>query len=479
MQESRLIKYIQELSAKDRERFHQFVFSPYFNQHEKTRELLEIIYAGLEAPERELGRVRVFTRLFPGEDFDEQQLYNVMSYLKKLYHRFLSFEFFEKRQFQEPLYTLEAAFDKNQFDLLKNRSKQLEKSLRQCSYNDSEYYNVNYHLNRMQGYYTSSFEDRSKTELFQKMLDYLDKYYIAEKLRNCCHLTANMMMMNTQYEMRFLEDILQYIRRSWDFVSDDPTIIMYYTILMSLREENKPEHYQHLKEMLANNFSALSPQDGRDLYQFAYNYCIRKLNLAEDSYRWELFHLYKQGLKNGILLSNDILSEWDYKNITTLGCSLKEFEWTEDFIQEYKDKLPANKRENAYNYNLANLYYNKKMYNEALSALLLVQFSDIKYHLSTNFLLLRTYYEMKDTEALLSLIETSRIYVIRNRKITTDEKRGYTNFLRFAKKLVLLRHHASTYNKKVLKEKLDHLTGRIEDSENVTYKFWLLEECRA
>ncbi|NBC08183.1 MAG: hypothetical protein GVY26_13400, partial [Bacteroidetes bacterium] len=112
------------------------------------------------------------------------------------------------------------------------------------------------------------------------------------------------------------------------------------------------------------------------------------------------------------------------------------------------------------------------------SALLVVQFTDVKYHLSTTFLLLRTYYALKDTEALLSLIETFRIYVIRNRKMTVEQKRGYTNFLRFAKKLVLVKHQASTYSKKDYVKELEELRGKIDDTENVINRYWLLEECQ-
>jgi hypothetical protein len=108
-----------------------------------------------------------------------------------------------------------------------------------------------------------------------------------------------------------------------------------------------------------------------------------------------------------------------------------------------------------------------------------VQFTDVKYHLNTTFLQLRTYYAMRDTEALLSLIETFRIYVIRNRKMTTEEKRGYNNFLRFAKKLALLKHNSTTFSKKALKEKLGDLLKKIESTENVINRYWLVEECQA
>jgi hypothetical protein len=92
--------------------------------------------------------------------------------------------------------------------------------------------------------------------------------------------------------------------------------------------------------------------------------------------------------------------------------------------------------------------------------------------------LLRTYFALKDTEALLSLIDTFRIYVIRNRKITTDQKRGYTNFLRFARKLVLIRHQAPAYSRKTVEEKLEELAKKVESTSNVINKYWLLEECK-
>ncbi len=479
MEQSRLIKYIQELTAKERERFRDFVLSPYFNQHKKTTELLILILDQLDKKSgKGLDKAAVYKKLFPKEAFDEQKLHNVMSYLKKLYHRFLSHQYMESLDFQEQLFTLEYAYANNRFDLLTNRGKQLSKNLEEHPCHDAHYFLASYRLNFLLGYYSGN-HDRSGSEIFQKMLTNLDQFYIVEKLRNCCHLTANMLMMNTHYKFQFMDQVLDHVRNNEDNCREDHSILLYYTILMSMQEEGNPEHYEQLKNILDQHIQRLNMSERNDLYTFAINYCIRKINAGESNYQRELFDLYKSGLKTGLLLNNGLLTEWNYKNITALGCSLKEFEWTEKFIQEYKDKLLGSRRDNAYNYNLAHLYYNKKMYNEALSALLLVQFSDMMYHLNTTFLLLRTYYALRDTEALLSLIETFRIYVIRNQKMTIDQKRGYTNFLRFAKKLVLLKHHASTYSRKALEEKLSTLKEKINSTENVINRYWLVEECAA
>jgi len=477
MEQSRLVKYLFKLDSREQDRFRHFVHSPYFNQHEKTTELLDVILDAQGKSAKYLQRPRVFRKLFPKEAYDEQKLHNHMSYLMKLYHRFLAVEHMEQTPFMQELFTMEHAYARFQFDLMSNRAQQLNKKLLATPHRDAHFHFVSHRIHHLKGYHRAMYIDRSQSKSLQHMLDHFDYHYLAVKLKDCCHLTANMIMMNTNYSFPMLELLLQHIQDNWEVYRQEPSIDLYFNILMSLRKENDPRYYHELKKIMAERIDSLSPEEGNDLYQFSNNYCVRRINAGRSEYQRELFQLYKQGLQTGLLYNNDVLDEWAYKNITTLGCSLKEFAWTENFIQQYKSKLPAQRQENAYRYNLAHLYYTKQMYEETLSTLLHVQFTDIKYHLNTNFLLLRTYYAMHDTEALLSLLETFRIYVIRNRKMTTELKRGYTNFLRFAKRLVLLKHNATTYSKKSLQEKLEKLGKKIEDTENVINRYWLLEEC--
>ena len=476
MKQSKLIQLIEELTPKDRERFSLFVRSPYFNQHQKTAQLLDIILEELDRPNGNLGKEDVYRVLFTSNRFDEQKLYNVMSYLKKLYHRFLAIQHIEKKTFLESVYTLEAALEQNQFDLLKNRAKQLEKSLHQYPYEDIEYYYTNYRLNALMTNYHTQYVDRTNTTYPQKMFNFLDDYYIAEKLKTCCHFTANMMRINIKYDFPLLDEILEYVQKNWEDYKQKTGIAIYYVSLMSLREANNPEHYVYLKELLNNPIDAIAPDEARDLFSFASNYCIRQINSGDSAYRKELFELYQQSLRKKIILNNGILGEWDYKNITTLACSLQEYEWTESFLEDYKDRLQADRRDNAYNYNLANFHFFKKNFDEVKYILQMVQFNDLSYQLSASSLLLRTYYSLGEIEPLFAHIEAFRIYIMRNKKMTTVEKRGYTNFLRFAKKLASLKNQMGTVSKRLLKEKFESLNNRIQSTENVSMRSWLIAE---
>lgn len=476
---SKLVQYIAGLDARGQDRFRLFVNSPYFNQHQKTVELLDYVLAGIDKSPTHLDRRRVYEVLFPGEAYHEQTLYNLMSSLKKLYHRFLAQEHLEGLKFEEEINLIQSAFHRQQFGLMKNRAKQLEKQLKVHPYADARYYYANYRYLRTMGYYAGHYEDRSKAETFQRMLDNLDRFYFLEKLKNACHLTANMILLNTQYDFSFLDALLNYYRKHANQFTDDASIELYYTVLMSLRDNANPQYYQKLKRMIQERVDHFHPDEQHDLYAFANNYCVRRINNGDESYQLELFQLYKYGLSSEIIYENGLLSEWNYKNITVLGCLLGEYDWTEQFLEDYKELLPPGRQENAYNYNMAHLHYTKQRYQEALSHLLRVQFSDVKYHLNHNSLLLATYYALGDEEGVLSLIETFRIYVIRNRKMTNEQKRSYTNFLRFAKKITQLKYQPALYAKVSKAEKFAKLLDKVRQTDLIVNRYWLEKACRA
>jgi hypothetical protein len=308
------------------------------------------------------------------------------------------------------------------------------------------------------------------------MMDHLDLFFLQEKLKHSCHLKANMDIANTHYELRLLDQIITFLESEDSHYLNDPIIKLYYTIYKTMEKERSEPYYLKLQEILAADLSNYPNEATQDLYTFSYNYCIRQINTGNEGFKRELFQLYQKGLNNGLLLENDILSEWDYKNITTLGCNLEEFDWTLTFIENFRNHLPSNRQENAYNFALGLWHFSKGRYDDALNALQLVQYTDVKYHISTTFLTIRTFYEKQDTEALMSLLETFRIYVIRNKKIPTVEKRGYSNFVRFTKHLVNLVHQPYAYSSQEFQKKLNKLQTNIENTAELINKNWLLSE---
>lgn len=473
---SKIIDQLLNLSASEKRKFLNFAASPYLNKHEKTSELVTLILEREDASVIAEDQQYLFSLIFPDTPYQEQLMHNLLAYLKKLYHKFIALEQLNSQNFTEELNALEYSYTNNQWDFFINRSKALTKNLNNTLQKDAHYHFTNYKLNSLLGYHQSAFFDRTKTEHFQAMMDHLDLFFLQEKLKHSCHLKANMDIANTQYELRLLDQIIIFLESEEAYYLNDPIIKLYYTIYKTMEMDLSEPYYQQLQEILTTDLSSYPPEASQDLYTFSYNYCIRQINTGNEDYKRELFQLYKKGLSNGLLLENNILSEWDFKNITTLGCNLEEFDWTLTFIENYKNHLPENRQENAYNFALGLWYFSKRLFDDALNALQLVQYTDVKYHISTTFLTIRTYYEKQDTEALLSLLETFRIYIIRNKKIPTVEKRGYNNFVRFTKHLVHLVHQPYTFSPQEFQKKLAKLQTNIENTTELINKNWLLGE---
>lgn len=481
MLESKLVKQIILMDGRERERLRQFVASPYFNQHKRTEQLLALILRELEAKRPLLGKERVFKKIFPGQAYREQPLADVMSSLMKLINRFLAVEQLDEEPFVVEVLTLRRAEAVNRFDLLKNRGKRLKRLLEKYPHHGSDYHWADYRLHTIYGYFRNAYEDRSDAEPMQRMLYSLDRYYIIEKLRHACHLTANSMLMNTHFDFSFLDAVLEYIKSpiGQTIFNEDISINCYYHILMSLREPENTKHYEMMRYYLNESFDSFPLDEQRDIFGFANNYCITRIMKGDQRYRRELFELYRRGLTTGIIYDKEIISEWNYKNIVTLGCDLKEYEWTEEFIEENYQYLPESRRENAYALNKAQYFYSRGLYEEAGKLLREVDDPDVKYHLARVLLEVRIAYDQRETNYLLNQLETFRLYVRRHRKISANDKRKYINYARLAKQLATLRHQEEFMGKEVFVQKLQALHQKIRETTQVVGREWLLQESRS
>lgn len=243
--------------------------------------------------------------------------------------------------------------------------------------------------------------------------------------------------METDYEPLFIDEILRYL--SNDELPDIPFIRIYHKILMSLTESENEQHYHDLIETLAQHQDAFTHAEYRDMYIYARNYCIKKINLGREEYQHQLFDLYDTLTERGVLMIKGELSQWDFMNIVTLSLRLNKLEYAEDFIYGFKAKLNATVRKNAFTYNLAYLNFYKKEYNVTLNKLQDVNFTNPYYHLETKALTLRTYYELEEMIPLFSLCDAFAVYLRRNKKISEYHRKVYSNLIRLVKKMAKIK----------------------------------------
>ncbi|MEZ4917967.1 MAG: hypothetical protein R2792_02585 [Saprospiraceae bacterium] len=466
----KLLSLLKSFSKYDLNRFKKFLISPYFNEQEGLVHLFELCNEALrDSPEavESLDKHTVWKKLFPKEALDEAHLRRMASELTLLAHRFLTIEYQEQNP-NSGLLDLQKVFDKPRLKKhLAGIERQLQKNLgephRQAS---SQYLSLyRFHWN----VYNRAAKTMATADYMSKLLpanEYLDAFYLVQKMKLYLAWLSYRNFRATELDIELMEGF-------WDYLEDPrfadiPLLQISRQLVRCLSQPQEEQYFDELMELLREQGDALAPEDLRESYQMAQNYCALKINQGKTQYYRPVFELYKSMIHREVLLENQQLSEAVYKNIITISLQLGEYDWAVQFVRDYADFLPLTIQENARSYNLANLYFHQKKYDEVIQLLGSVEYSDVTYSLGAKLLLLRTYYETSEYLALDSLLDSVRIFLRRNRFISKNMEREFKNFLNFLKRLAALDHSD--------KKAILSLEAKLLETPAVISKKWLLEK---
>ncbi len=454
MKNSKLLVLLQTFSNIEVKRFEQYLNSPFFT----TNLVLPRLYHSIKN-KKLLDKNLIWKSLALEGNYNDVRFRRLCADLHLLAQDFLALQAYKENPTVERNYLLGVLNDRN----LDKHFGGIERSTRafqeKSRYRDAEYY-----LNQMvleqevDLFAVKNIQLTKKVNLEEadRMLDY---FYLTQKLKNYCNALNYKNVLNLDLQLGLIQRLIDDIEK--EGYLEIPAIAIYYSILKTLLLPNETTHFYQLVQLLDKNGHSFPPVEIRDMYIFAQNYCIRKINLGQPEFFRELFEIYQTLLEKGIIFKNGELLPWDYKNIVTLGLRLKEFKWIEQFIKEFNHKLPAKFQENALTYNLANLYFSQKRYSDVIRLLSTVEYKGLYYALDGRWLLLRTYYELKEFEAMESLVESFRLFLIRNKLLSKTKQRQYLNLLRFVKRLIRLAPN-ETNRAKILLEKINQTKELVE-----------------
>ncbi|HFA51019.1 MAG TPA: hypothetical protein ENJ95_18565 [Bacteroidetes bacterium] len=475
MKNSTIVRYLGSLEGPEQRRFREFAGSPYFNKHEKTRELLDILTGLLQRKKPDLGRRQVYRKLFPGEEFDGQKLNNVVSFLLRLFARFCAIEKFESREWERGLTLLESGKSGRLPKLFGRTERQLKIKFEKNRQKDAPFFYANYR------YYKSLAQRHQKenatatTQSLQLASDNLDLFFLIEKLRLSCEMLAQKEVISSHFELSFINALIPEIENRKEF-KRQYAIRVYSSIFGMLKNPGAENFYQKLKKLMGEYLPFFSKQEGLDIFNHAQNFCVRQINLGNLSYVEELHDLYLNALENKLLIDNNEINEWVYANISSVACRLKKYGWAKSFLEEYKPCLGKAARENAYNYNLAFYHYQKKEYGPARQLLTNLEFTDYFYQFNSRNLLMKIYFEEKEWELLEYLLESFRIFLLRSKEGGSYHRKNNLNLIRMVKKLAKLKEGKYSMDKKRYAGEMKKMKGGIEKNKNILNKKWLLEQ---
>lgn len=470
MLSDKLLSLLGALSKPERNRLRKFVHSPYLNDQSDVSRLFDVLDIALrKAPDKTavLDKPAVWKALYPDRPYDDAHLRRLLSDLTQLTQRFLVAEMRAEDHLSEAL-DLQRALER--FDLPKHMAateRNIDRLIEEYPGKSVEYHYAQYrkHWNifarASKQVATAGFSEKLVAADF-----HLECFYLAQKLK----LYIDWLLFRG---FRVSEHELPLIPGFWDYLNDPrfdeaPLIRIFQKIILCFAEIDNETHFEQLLEILNKKDSQLARSDLRECFFIAQNYCALKINQGDTRYYYRYFDLIRSMVERNLLIENDQIPEAVFKNFITVSLGAGQYEWTEQFIQQYADYLPTRIRENARTFNLAYVYFYQKNYDRVIECLRDVEYSDVVYALGAKSILLRTYYEMDEYLALDSLIESFRVFLLRNKVISKNLKREYMNFISLVKKLATI----APSDKKALEQ----LRQRVSQTSYAMPKNWLLKK---
>lgn len=443
MKKNKLIEVLACLPTRTRTRFKEYVQAPFFNKHKDSIDLLQLLlkYApSFDSPQ--LNKERLFEALFPKEKFDELKFNYLMSKLLGLLNDFLAYQEYEQNAFQRKHYTLKVVHKLGLPKQVASAVRQHQLLQQQYPFQTPQLYYEKYRHYEMLNQIHLDKNQRLYDKHLQLQNNELDAFYIIQKLKIACDMFSRNIVIQANYKATYIHDLVFWLEGGTIDLEQQPLMHIYYQILKTL-QNGQDEDYQCLKVLIEAYAAIFLPEELLLIYDYAENFCIRKINTGLIHYYEEFLTLYKQKLDKQLLFKDGYLPESDYKNIVTAGVRTKEFEWTEQFIHQNKGKLRQEVQENAFKYNLAVFYYATKQYAEALQLLATMYFTDISYGVGAKSIQLKSYYELQEFEALINLIDSFRLYVMRHKTQSDYRKKANLNMLKIVKKVVKLKEKST------------------------------------
>jgi hypothetical protein len=476
MLSKKLVEILKTFDSQDWRDFSRYVQSPFFNRNDRLIAFVDLLRksaSNLDA----LTKQQIYTILYPSsKDFEEQKVYDHVAFLMRLLEGFLAYQEFQEDTTFESRFLLKSFVKRNLPDHFEKHFKRQKQKQTKSPFKNYHYHLSRFFIEREANYLAIMMHQPEYVEITDRMVDHLDHFLIASRLEYACNRLVYQKIWNFRANDVFLEDILDFLQGPGTHFLNSPNIAAYFHIYNMLGErEDTEQHYRNLKTILGEHQASFTQEEKYTLYGYAQNYVTTQLNAGKSEYLEEIFRIFQEMLTNDAFLFNGYLDAGMYKNIVTVGLRLRQYDWVQRFLDEYRSFLHPSHQNPAYHYNVAAWHYAKQEYSKALRELLMTDLIDVYYHLNVRQMQLKIYFEQEEHEALNSLIDAFSSYLKRNKQISDTKKEGFSNLVRFIRKAARLRQRSISLRQETFEAQKENLLNEIDTVPNLPIRSWLRE----
>jgi hypothetical protein len=459
-----LFQTLHSFSQKERKELEKWLKSPLFNQRKDVLSLFYLLAEGVRKGRQNIEKEDLFSRLYPGKEYEDKQMRYVLSFLYQAIKEYLAFTEWRNEPFSESTYLLKSLRKRGLEKPFEREYKRHQKKVKAQPLRNSSFHEASWQL-MLEQYQLSTGKSRKGTEGLEAVAHHFSISFATEYLRLAGILESQGRMSGSSpIRLPLLAEVVDWVK-SIDLQQAPVTRLYYFSYLIQT-EDAEEKDFKAFKKLLQEQVGRISHDEARALYMSAINYCIRMLNRGHSTYIQEALDLYLTGIETGILLDHGQLSRFTYNNVLMLALGQKQYEQALSFLKTYRRFLHPDYRENTFQYNLAIYHFRRGEYDPAMDLLRSVEFQDRLYNLNARSMLLRIYYETEAFDALDSLLHSFSIY-LRRQKNLGYHRELYANLIAIVRKMLQKNLGDPTVCKELLKE--------VENTEVLAEREWVIK----
>ena len=467
MENTKLIKILKTFSREDIKRFGDFVSSPFFNKIKNLISLFEAIkpfYPELSG--EEFTKKNLFKIIFPGEPYSDERFRVLCS---RLFALTVKFEAFRSITADELEIKINALKNMKQAEILNIFEYNLSAAgkLTAClNPKDESYFFRLYEITSLKNLSLGHF---SKDKDIQAEADYLSVYYIVKLLKIYTTALNSRKSINIDLDIALADKVSSII--DIKKFSEYPLIKIHYNLFLLARDFGNAEYFFRHLELTEQFPDILSTMELYESYIILLNFCVLKIQNGNDEFKIHKFNIYKTILRKKLYLYQQGYLGYDiFNNMVNSALETGNCKWAEEFVQEYKDMLHENYKTDIVNLCNARINYYLKQFDRALGNLShLNNIENPYYKFAVKDLTIKTFYEMGYYENIISIIDSYKHMLSKNRQVNKDIKKKRFDFLNSLNGLLKIKLNPDF-------KKADEFKNSLRISSAFPNKDWIAEK---
>ncbi len=469
MKNTKLISLLKTFSKEEIKRFRDFVVSPYFNKNKNIQKLNDVLFRfhpnyDTQLPQEE----EIFKEVFPGEKFDYFKFRNVSSDLYNLGLNFLRLTPNHNTEFTSEYNLIIQLRQRKLFNLHGKLVKSLEKQFKEKKIKDNAFLYSNY-LVATESQFVDLFE---KPSSISGILNEFESYF--EYSINNLLFYYNLLIHigkenNVQPEVKMMKEVTAFL--SEGPVSSHPVALSYQYLIL-LKTRNKEDYFFRLKEHYFNNFAYMDDFSAYTVHMYMFGYCADKYNIAGDRrFIKEGYELYRHSYVNNRVTSGELLYP-DFVNFIKVFVRAGDLELAQNFIKDYRDKLPADQIDNCLNFSYAYISHFRGDLENALKHISKVNFPLAILKVQVKIMEIQLNYQLSYFEETRNLVESFKRTLAKEVIVSEDYKSSITGFLKHTVTLINLKQETNTKKRKLDSQMLAESVNSTQPN-HFGIRFWL------